>query len=97
MLLSKRIPSLLSFEAKQKDGSSSTGFSSFSNFKNIYITGHSNGAINFWDASSPLMVPILSLNQQVNFYIYQMFSMKKMDGTLIHELIWTKISQMNTK
>lgn len=64
MLLSKRIPSLLSFEAKQKDGSSSTGFSSFSNFKNIYITGHSNGAINFWDASSPLMVPILSLNQQ---------------------------------
>lgn len=64
ILLSKKIPSFLSFEAKQKDGSSSTGFSSFSNFKNIYITGHSNGAINFWDASSPLLIPIVSINQQ---------------------------------
>lgn len=62
--LSKKIPALLSFEAKQKDGYSSTGFSSFSNFKNIYITGHSNGAINFWDASSPLLIPIVSFNQQ---------------------------------
>lgn len=64
ILLSKKIPSLFSFEAKQKDGSSSTTFSSFSNFKNIYITGHSNGAINFWDASSPLLIPIVSFNQQ---------------------------------
>ncbi|XP_071735341.1 uncharacterized protein [Rutidosis leptorrhynchoides] len=64
MLLSKKIHALFSFEAYQKDGSSSTGFSSFSNFKNIYITGHSNGAVNFWDASSPLLIPILSLNQQ---------------------------------
>ncbi|KAJ9540847.1 hypothetical protein OSB04_027353 [Centaurea solstitialis] len=64
ILLSKKIPSLFSFEAKQKDGSSSTAFSSFSNFKNIYITGHSNGAINFWDASSPLLIPIVSFNQQ---------------------------------
>ncbi|KAI3794329.1 hypothetical protein L1987_36958 [Smallanthus sonchifolius] len=64
LLLSKKIPALFSFEAKQKDGSSSTGFSSFSNFKNIYITGHSNGAVNFWDASSPLLIPIVSFNQQ---------------------------------
>ncbi|XP_024991055.1 uncharacterized protein LOC112525245 [Cynara cardunculus var. scolymus] len=64
ILLSKKIPSLFSFEAKQKDGSPSTTFSSFSNFKNIYITGHSNGAINFWDASSPLLLPIVSFNQQ---------------------------------
>nr|XP_043631084.1 uncharacterized protein LOC122602544 isoform X2 [Erigeron canadensis] len=63
-LMSKKIPSLFSLEAKQKDGSSTTGFSSFSNFKNIYITGHSNGAINFWDASSPLLIPIVSINQQ---------------------------------
>ncbi|KVI08715.1 hypothetical protein Ccrd_012912 [Cynara cardunculus var. scolymus] len=67
ILLSKKIPSLFSFEAKQKDGSPSTTFSSFSNFKNIYITGHSNGAINFWDASSPLLLPIVSFNQQVTF------------------------------
>ncbi|KAI3519094.1 hypothetical protein L1887_08115 [Cichorium endivia] len=66
MLLSKKIPSLFSFDSKQKDGSSlsSTGFTSFSNFKNIYITGHSNGGINFWDASSPLLIPIVSFNQQ---------------------------------
>lgn len=63
-LLSKKIPSLFWLDAKQKDGSSSTGFISFSNFKNIYITGHSNGAINFWDASSPLLIPIVSFNQQ---------------------------------
>ncbi|KAJ0468608.1 putative transcription factor WD40-like family [Helianthus annuus] len=62
--LSKKIPTVFSFEAKQKDGSSSSGFSSFSNFKNIYITGHSNGAINFWDASSPLLIPMVSFNQQ---------------------------------
>ncbi|XP_023767381.1 uncharacterized protein LOC111915982 isoform X1 [Lactuca sativa] len=68
MLMSKKIPSLFSFESKQKDGSSSSsstsGFTSFSNFKNIYITGHSNGGINFWDASSPLLIPIVSFNQQ---------------------------------
>ncbi|KAL4577786.1 hypothetical protein LXL04_013900 [Taraxacum kok-saghyz] len=64
MLLSKKVPSLFSFETnKQKDGSS-TGFTSFSNFKNIYITGHSNGGINFWDASSPLLIPFVSFNQQ---------------------------------
>ncbi|KAD7479141.1 hypothetical protein E3N88_02277 [Mikania micrantha] len=62
--LSKKIPALFSFEAKAKDGSSSIGFSSFSNFKNIYITGHSNGAIYFWDASAPLLIPIVSFNQQ---------------------------------
>ncbi|KAI7738388.1 hypothetical protein M8C21_008451, partial [Ambrosia artemisiifolia] len=49
-LLSKKIPAVFSFEAKQKDGSSSSG--------------HSNGAINFWDASSPLLMPIVSFNQQ---------------------------------
>ncbi|CAI9279033.1 unnamed protein product [Lactuca saligna] len=30
----------------------------------MYITGHSNGGINFWDASSPLLIPIVSFNQQ---------------------------------
>ncbi|XP_076882068.1 uncharacterized protein LOC143530409 isoform X1 [Bidens hawaiensis] len=64
LLLSKKIPAVFAFEAKQKDGSSPASFSSFSNFKNIYITGHSNGAINFWDASSPLLIPIVPFNQQ---------------------------------
>lgn len=62
--LAKNIPPLFAFESKQRDGTSSTHFSSFSNFKNLYITGHSNGAINFWDASCPLFLPIISLTQQ---------------------------------
>lgn len=32
--------------------------------KNLYITGHNDGALNFWDLSCPLLVPILSLKQQ---------------------------------
>ena len=42
-------------------------FSGFSKVKKLYITGHSDGAINFWDASCPIFIPILSLKQQVNF------------------------------
>ncbi|XP_004287725.1 PREDICTED: uncharacterized protein LOC101298930 isoform X1 [Fragaria vesca subsp. vesca] len=66
LLLAKSIPSLLSFEAKPKDGShlNAARFSGFSKVKNLYITGHSDGSINFWDLSSPLLVPILSLKQQ---------------------------------
>jgi len=44
---------------------SSAKFSGFSKVQNLYITGHSNGAVNFWDASCPLFTPILQLKQQV--------------------------------
>ncbi|XP_050379667.1 uncharacterized protein LOC126797017 isoform X2 [Argentina anserina] len=66
LLLAKSIPSLLSFGAKPKEGSNlnAARFSGFSIVKNLYITGHSDGGINFWDLSSPLLVPILSLKQQ---------------------------------
>ncbi|PRQ47203.1 putative transcription factor WD40-like family [Rosa chinensis] len=66
LLLAKSIPSLLSFETKPKDGShlNAARFSGFSKVKNLYITGHGDGGINFWDLSSPLLVPILSLKQQ---------------------------------
>lgn len=66
LLLAKSIPSLLSFEAKPKDGTqlNAARFSGFSKVKNLYITGHSDGGINFWDLSCPLLVPILSLKQQ---------------------------------
>jgi WD40 repeat protein len=64
--LAKSVPSPLAFEARQKDGSSmnSTHCSGFSKYKNLYITGHNNGAINFWDLSCPLFIPVLSLTQQ---------------------------------
>ncbi|KAH9662361.1 Lgl C domain-containing protein [Citrus sinensis] len=58
-LLAKSVPSLLDFETKPKDGSQS-----HSKVKNLFITGHSDGAINFWDVSCPLFLLILSLKQQ---------------------------------
>ncbi|XP_019172348.1 PREDICTED: uncharacterized protein LOC109167710 isoform X1 [Ipomoea nil] len=58
--LTKDIFPLFPFERKQKDNSSVE----FSKAKNLYITGHSNGTINFWDVSCPLLLPIVSLTQQ---------------------------------
>ncbi|KAL5099676.1 hypothetical protein RYX36_004003, partial [Vicia faba] len=62
----KNYPELFSIETNHRDGisQSSANFSGFSNIKNLYITGHKNGAITFWDASCPLFIPVLQLNQQ---------------------------------
>ncbi|CAB4287974.1 unnamed protein product [Prunus armeniaca] len=66
LLLAKSIPSLFSFETKPKDGThlNAARFTGFLKVKNLYITGHNDGALNFWDLSCPLLVPILSLKQQ---------------------------------
>nr|GMC57331.1 Guanine nucleotide-binding protein, beta subunit [Ipomoea batatas]GMC63937.1 Guanine nucleotide-binding protein, beta subunit [Ipomoea batatas] len=71
--LTKDIFPLFPFERKQKDGTISNSGSSaeFSKAKNLYITGHSNGAINFWDVSCPLMLPIVSLTQQIRIYKFK--------------------------
>ncbi|KAL3527301.1 hypothetical protein ACH5RR_011957 [Cinchona calisaya] len=65
-LLEKDILPLFPFETTQKDGTSShsTQFRGLSKAKNLYIMGHDNGAIKFWDVSCPLMRPVLSLAQQ---------------------------------
>ncbi|KAL2522035.1 Transducin/WD40 repeat-like superfamily protein [Forsythia ovata] len=65
-LLEKNSLPLFPFERRHRDGSisNSTNFSSFSKARNLYITGHGNGAINFWDASCPLLLPVASLTQQ---------------------------------
>ncbi|KAG6701787.1 hypothetical protein I3842_07G002800 [Carya illinoinensis] len=64
--MARNIPPLLPSETKQKDGGPfhSAHFSGFSKVKNLYITGHSDGAMNFWDVSCPFLLPILSLKQQ---------------------------------
>ncbi|MED6112163.1 hypothetical protein PIB30_059215 [Stylosanthes scabra] len=64
--LMKNYPPLVMVETNVKDVStlSSTKFTGFSKVQNLYITGHNNGAINFWDASCPLFIPILQLKQQ---------------------------------
>ncbi|KAJ9146863.1 hypothetical protein P3X46_029081 [Hevea brasiliensis] len=66
LLFSKNTPSLFPFEANTKDGTPTNPvpFSGFAKIKNLYITGHSDGAINFWHASCPFFIPIVSLKQQ---------------------------------
>ncbi|XP_045813629.1 uncharacterized protein LOC123907410 [Trifolium pratense] len=62
----RNYPQLITIETNHKDGInlSSANFSGFSNIKNLYITGHHNGAITFWDASCPFFIPVLQLKQQ---------------------------------
>ncbi|KAH6759635.1 hypothetical protein C2S51_000184 [Perilla frutescens var. frutescens] len=65
MLVKNSLP-LFPFERSIKDGSNSnsTTLTPFSKAKNLLITGHSSGAINFWDASCPLLLPVASITQQ---------------------------------
>lgn len=74
--MARNIPPLLPSETKQKDGGhlNSALFSGFSKVKNLYITGHSDGATNFWDISCPFLLPILSLKQQVSSKLVLMCS-----------------------
>ncbi|XP_027348737.1 uncharacterized protein LOC113860236 [Abrus precatorius] len=64
--LVKNYPLFVPVELNQKDGISlsSAKFYGFSKVQNLYITGHSNGAITFWDATCPFFTPILQLKQQ---------------------------------
>lgn len=64
VMIENLVPPLFPFDLRQQEGINSSRFNGFSKFKNMYITGHSNGAINFWDASSPVMLPIVSITQQ---------------------------------
>ncbi|CAL9101764.1 unnamed protein product [Musa acuminata var. zebrina] len=68
ILLPNKYSSLFSINMKEKDGSrrSSAHFSGFLKAKNLLVTGHVDGAINFWDASCPLLFPLLSIEQQFN-------------------------------
>ncbi|KAJ8567715.1 hypothetical protein K7X08_019923 [Anisodus acutangulus] len=61
-LIKDSIP-LFPFERAQKDGTGSNS-TQFSKAKNIFLSGHSNGAINFWDVSCPNPLPIVSLTHQ---------------------------------
>ncbi|GER26234.1 transducin/WD40 repeat-like superfamily protein [Striga asiatica] len=65
-ILAKNALPFLPFEKGAKDGwnSNPTAFSAFSNARNLFITGHSSGTINFWDASCPLLLPVASITQQ---------------------------------
>lgn len=62
----KDIPSLFLSESKSKEVAylDTVEFGGFSKVENLYISGHNDGSINFWDASCPIFIPIYSLQQQ---------------------------------
>ncbi|KAG6501814.1 hypothetical protein ZIOFF_041698 [Zingiber officinale] len=66
VFLANKHYSLFSTNMKEKDGSfqSSAYLSGFEKAKNLLITGHVDGTVNFWDASCPLLLPIFSIKQQ---------------------------------
>jgi len=64
-MLTKKYSNLFLVDKKDANHFNSTNFNGFSKTSNLYVTGHQDGAINFWDASCPLLFPILSIKQQV--------------------------------
>ncbi|KAF9607948.1 hypothetical protein IFM89_003868 [Coptis chinensis] len=63
-LLVKHFPPLLPSDSRAKDQLNLARFSGYAKITNLYITGHSDGTINFWDLSSPLLLRISSIQQQ---------------------------------
>ncbi|KAL4186448.1 hypothetical protein AMTRI_Chr09g33920 [Amborella trichopoda] len=61
-----KLPPFLPLGTKSKDGRSlnCSNFGGFTKIKKLYITGHINGDVNFWDASYPLFQMILSIKLQ---------------------------------
>ncbi|KAJ1272307.1 hypothetical protein BS78_06G192200 [Paspalum vaginatum] len=51
------------FSMKDK-GQALTGFTNIHKTRNLYITGHLDGTISFWDASCPLLLQIFMIKQQ---------------------------------
>ncbi|KAL6543445.1 hypothetical protein OROHE_010067 [Orobanche hederae] len=61
-MLAKNSSPFFPFAKRVKDGSAS--FSPLFSARNLLITGHSSGAINLWDASCPLLLPVAFITQQ---------------------------------
>ncbi|KAG0472704.1 hypothetical protein HPP92_014561 [Vanilla planifolia] len=59
-----KFPHFLSVDRKENMVPVSARFEGFAKIKRFYITGHQDGAINFWDASFPLFVLMLSIKPQ---------------------------------
>uniref|UniRef100_A0A453CMF3 Lethal giant larvae (Lgl)-like C-terminal domain-containing protein n=1 Tax=Aegilops tauschii subsp. strangulata TaxID=200361 RepID=A0A453CMF3_AEGTS len=59
--LASKYPWLLSMKDK---GQISASLSNIHKTRNLYITGHMDGTISFWDASCPLLLQIFMIKQQ---------------------------------
>ncbi|XP_020083901.1 uncharacterized protein LOC109707188 isoform X3 [Ananas comosus] len=66
ILLTNKYAYLLSTNPKEKDKNclSSARFSELSKMRGLYITGHTDGDINLWDASCPLLQLVISIKPQ---------------------------------
>ncbi|XP_025824906.1 uncharacterized protein LOC112900306 isoform X2 [Panicum hallii] len=59
--LASKYPWLFSMKDK---GQTLTSFTNIHKTRNLYITGHLDGTISFWDASCPLLLQIFMIKQQ---------------------------------
>lgn len=64
LCLPDKFPHFLSVDKRENFVHASTRFEGFTKIKRLYITGHLDGAINFWDASFPIFLLILSVKPQ---------------------------------
>ncbi|KAK8965667.1 hypothetical protein KSP40_PGU020395 [Platanthera guangdongensis] len=64
LCLPDKFPHFLSVDKRENFVLASTRFEGFTKIKRLYITGHMDGAINFWDASFPILLLILSVKPQ---------------------------------
>jgi hypothetical protein len=74
--LSVKYPWLFSVKDKVQTATSQTNIHKT---RNLYVTGHLDGTISFWDASCPLLLQIFTIKQQVtpnhNYYAEHIISM----------------------
>jgi hypothetical protein len=61
--LASKFPWLFSMKDK---GQTLTSFTNIHKTRNLYITGHFDGTLSFWDASCPLLLQIFMIKQQVH-------------------------------
>lgn len=61
LILANKFPHFLSVDKRENLVDACTRFEGFAKTKKLYITGHMDGAINFWDASFPFLLIMLSI------------------------------------
>ncbi|XP_020578032.1 uncharacterized protein LOC110023121 [Phalaenopsis equestris] len=64
LFIANKFPHFLSADKRENLAHSSTRFEGFAKARSLYITGHLDGAINFWDASLPVLILMLSIKPQ---------------------------------
>ncbi|PKA47754.1 hypothetical protein AXF42_Ash014531 [Apostasia shenzhenica] len=61
LVAANKLPHFLSVDLKENVVHSVTRFEGFTKIRRLYVTGHQDGTVNFWDASSPIFLLLLSI------------------------------------